>query len=226
MKGDRLRSNLSDVARLAGVSPATVSRVLNNTASVREPVRQRVLQAINELNYQAPPYTAAPTYPNVIALIIPDILNPYFTEAARGVQREASLDGYMLHVLDTNEDQDRECEFLRTLASQMVSGIIALGSRISKDDLLTIRSRLSTPMIVINRIVHLPNVACMLVDLENATYRATRHLLDLGHTRIAFLPGPSASETSKYPPARRRESPGGIRPGSWPWNFAGIFPGY
>ncbi len=201
MKVDRLRPSLADVARTAGVSPATVSRVINNTASVRETVRQRVLQAVSDLNYQAPPYAAAPTRPNVIALIIPDILNPYFTEAARGVQREASLDGYMLHVLDTNEDPERECEFLRILASQPVSGIIALGSRISNDDLVSIRSRLSTPMIVLNRIVHLPGVACMLVDLENATYRATRHLLDLGHTRIAFMPGPSASETSNI---RRR----------------------
>ncbi len=201
MKVDRLRPNLADVARMAGVSPATVSRVLNNTAPVRETVRQRVLQAVSDLNYQAPPYASAPTHPNVIALIIPDILNPYFTEAARGVQREASLNKYMLHVLDTNEDPELECEFLRTLTSQPVSGVIALGSRISNDDLISIRSRLSTPMIVLNRIVHLPNVACMLVDLENATYRATRHLLDLGHTRIAFLPGPSASETSNI---RRR----------------------
>lgn len=196
MKGDRLRPSVSDVARLAGVSPATVSRVLNHTASVREEVRLRVLQAVEQLNYQSPPYASEAPHNNVIALIIPDILNPYFTEAARGVQREASRDGYMLHVLDTNEDAERECEFLRTLISQPVSGIIALGSRISTADLVAIRTRLTTPMIILNRSVHLPGVACMLVDLENATYRATRHLLDLGHTRIAFLPGPAASETS------------------------------
>ena len=122
MMVDRLRPSLADVARTAGVSPATVSRVINNTASVRETVRQRVLQAVSDLNYQAPPYAAAPTRPNVIALIIPDILNPYFTEAARGVQREASLDGYMLHVLDTNEDPERNASFCASSPASRSAG--------------------------------------------------------------------------------------------------------
>ena len=201
MKPDRTRPSLSDVAHQAGVSPATVSRVLNHTAGVREDVRQRVLHSVSDLGYLAPPYTSAPVRPNSIALLIPDILNPYFTEVVRGVQMEASLDGFMPLVLDTHESSEREEEFLRTLSEQPVSGIIAVGSRISNDDLVSIRTHMNIPMIVINRILHLPNLACILVDLENATYRATRHLLDLGHSRIAFLPGPATSETSNL---RRR----------------------
>lgn len=201
MKADRPRPSLSDVARLSGVSPATVSRVLNHTAGVREDVRQRVLGAVRELGYLAPPYTSAPVRNNSIALLIPDILNPYFTEVVRGVQMEAAADGFMPLVLDTHEASEREEEFLNTLAEQPVCGIIAVGSRISNDELVSIRTHMNIPMIVINRILHLPNLACILVDLENATYRATRHLLDLGHTRIAFLPGPATSETSNL---RRR----------------------
>jgi LacI family transcriptional regulator len=201
LKADRPRPNLQDVARVAGVSPATASRVLNNTASVRDTVRQRVIQAVSDLGYQAPPYSPAIVRHESIALLIPDILNPYFTEIVRGIQTEASLDGYMPLVLDANEDPEREKDFLRTMITQPVCGIIAVGSRINTDDLVSIRSHLTTPMVIINRIVHLPNMACILVDLENATYRATRHLLDLGHTRIGFLPGPAASETSNI---RRR----------------------
>ena len=201
MKADRLRPSLSDVAHQAGVSPATVSRVLNHTAGVRENVRQRVLRSVNDLGYLAPPYTSAPVRQNSIALLIPDILNPYFTEVVRGVQMEASLDGFMPLVLDTHETSEREEEFLKTLSEQPVSGIIAVGSRISNDNLVSIRTHMNIPMIMINRILHLPNMACILVDLENATYRATRHLLDLGHTRVAFLPGPATSETSNL---RRR----------------------
>jgi len=201
LKADRPRPSISDVAQQAGVSPATVSRVLNNTAAVRDAVRQRVLLAVSDLGYQAPPYTSAPARLNSIALLIPDILNPYFTEVVRGVQTEGSADGFMPLVLDTNEDPDLEQSFLRTLANQPVSGIIAVGSRISNSNLISIRSHLSTPLVILNRIIHLPNIACIVVDLENATYRATRHLLDLGHTRIAFLPGPALSETSNL---RRR----------------------
>ena len=196
MKADRPRPSLTDVARQAGVSPATVSRVLNHTASVREDVRQRVLLAVGDLGYQSPPYSPTPVRQNAIAMLIPDILNPYFTEVVRGVQMEASQDGYMPLVLDTSESPEREMEFLRTLGEQPVCGIIAVGSRMSTAELVTMRTHLSMPMVVINRILRLPNLACILVDLENATYRATRHLMDLGHTRIAFLPGPAASETS------------------------------
>jgi DNA-binding LacI/PurR family transcriptional regulator len=184
------------VAQQAGVSPATVSRVLNNTAVVRDSVRQRVLQVVSDLGYQSPPYTTAPAGPSSIALLIPDILNPYFTEIVRGVQTEGNADGFMPLVLDTHEDADLEQNFLRTLANQPIAGIIAVGSRTSNTDLASIRSHQNTPLVILNRIIHLPNVACIVVDLENATYRAARHLLDLGHTRIAFLPGPASSETS------------------------------
>jgi LacI family transcriptional regulator len=201
LKADRPRPSVSDVARQAGVSPATVSRVINNTASVREPVRQRVLIAVNELGYQAPPYPAAPARQSSIALLIPDILNPYFTEIVRGIQSEAALDGFMPLVLDAHEDPERELEFLHTLTVQPICGIIAVGLRASNEDFMAARRQSNTPMVIINRILRLPNVACMMVDLEQATYRAARHLLDLGHTRIAFLPGPALSETSNI---RRR----------------------
>lgn len=201
MRIDRPRPNLSDVAHQAGVSPATVSRVLNHTATVSDEIRTRVLQAVSGLGYQAPPYSPAAVRQNSIALLIPDILNPYFTEIARGVQVEASQDGFMPLVLDTNEDAGRELDFLNSFVREPVSGIIVAGSRISNDEMISVRSHLNIPMVVLNRILRLPNVACMVVDLENATYRATRHLIDLGHTRIAFLPGPAVSETSNL---RRR----------------------
>jgi len=195
---EKPRSSLLDVARHAGVSPATVSRVLNDTARVRASVRERVLASVKALGYESP---AASSHKlllrqNAIALIIPDILNPYFTEIARGVQDEACGDKLLPLLLDTAEDPQREMDVLRILAAQPVSGIIACGSRLSSQDLSAIRCHLHTPMVIFNRNVRLPNVACILVDLKNATYRATRHLIDLNHTRIAYLFGPSKSETS------------------------------
>jgi len=195
---EKTRSSLNDVAHHAGVSPATVSRVLNNTAPVRESVRERVLEAVTALGYQhVPLHTVAPIRQNSIALLIPDILNPYFTEIARGVQDEASADKYLPLLLDTNEDPQREYEFLRMFAAQPVCGVILCGSRMPSQDLIASRSHATTPLVIFNRNLKLPNVACIVVDLKNATYRAVRHLLDLNHTRIAFLSGPSKSETAQ-----------------------------
>jgi DNA-binding LacI/PurR family transcriptional regulator len=132
---------------------------------------------------------------------MPDILNPYFTEIARGVQEEASADRLLPLLLDTSEDPQREIEMLQMLASQSVCGIIVLGTRVTSQDLENLHSQIGTPMVVINRRINMPNVACIMVDLETGTYRAARHLLAMHHTRIGFLPGPATSETSQ---ARRR----------------------
>ncbi len=202
MGAEKPRPSLNDVARQAGVSPATVSRVLNQTAPVSQNARERVLEAIAALGYQAlRPPTLVGSRRDTIALLIPDILNPYFTEIARGVQEEASADRLLPLLLDTSEDPQREIEMLHMLVSQSVCGIIILGTRSPAQDLIRLRDLSGIPMVIINRCLQMPNVACIVVDLEAGTYRATRHLLDLNHTRIAFLPGPAASETSQ---ARRR----------------------
>jgi LacI family transcriptional regulator len=188
---------LVDISRHAKVSPATVSRVLNNTAPVRESVRARVLNSLTTLGYE-PPSTrlASSAFKNAVALIIPDILNPFFPEVVRGIQDEASIDGLLPLLLDTAENPDREQQFLRMLASQPVQGVIVCGSRISIDDLIPLHTRQSFPMVVLNRTVRHSDISCVMVDMENATYRAARHLIDLKHTRIAYLPGPSRSEAS------------------------------
>jgi DNA-binding LacI/PurR family transcriptional regulator len=196
------RPSLVDIAQHANVSPATVSRVLNNTAPVRESVRARVLNSLTALGYQPP--TARATWSvlrDTIALIIPDILNPYFPEIVRGVQDEAGLDGFLPLLLDTAEDPQREQQFIRMLASQPVNGVIVCGSRLPVDDLIAIRTRHTVPMVLLNRSIHHPEISCVIADTGTATYRATHHLLDLNHQRIAYLPGPAASEASQ---ARQR----------------------
>lgn len=184
------------------MSPSTVSRVLNNSAPVRESVRARVLAALAALGYEAPsPRPAVPAFDGAVVLLIPDILNPFFAEIARGVQDEAGGDGPMTVLLDTMEDPQREERLLRTLSRQPIGGIIACGLRLPAEALIAVRSRHPVPMVVLNRTIRHPDIPCVIVDSENATYRATRHLLDLHHTRIAFIAGPCASETAL---ARRR----------------------
>ena len=190
--------SLVDISRHAKVSPATVSRVLNNTAPVRESVRARVLSSLTTLGYEAPSIRlSSSAFKNAIALIIPDILNPFFPEVVRGIQDEASIDGLLPLLLDTTENPQREQQFLRMLASQPIQGVIVCGSRISIDDLIPLHDRQSFPMVVLNRSIRHSEISCVMVDMENATYRAARHLIDLKHTRIGYLPGPSTSEASQ-----------------------------
>ncbi len=202
MNPKRHRSRLSDVARHAGVSPSTVSRVLNNSAPVRENVRARVFAALTALGYEPLSVRGdASALQRAIVLLSPDILNPYFAEIARGVQDEVGNEGSMTVLLDTTEDPEREEQILRTLARQPIGGVIACGSRLPMEQLIAVRSRYRIPLVVLNRSIRHPDIPCVMVDSENATYRATRHLLDLHHTRIAFIAGPSASEAAQ---ARRR----------------------
>ena len=198
----RRRPNLSDVAHHAHVSPSTVSRVLNNSAPVGESVRARVLASLATLSYQPPSgRPSAATLQSAVVLLIPDILNPFFADIARGVQDEAGTAGSVTVLLDTMEDPQREEQLLRTLARQPIGGVIACGPRLLTEELIAVRGRYRIPMVVLNRSIRHPEIPCVIVDSENATYRATRHLLDLNHTRIAFIAGPSTSEAAQ---ARRR----------------------
>jgi DNA-binding LacI/PurR family transcriptional regulator len=133
--------------------------------------------------------------------LIPDILNPFFADIARGVQDEAGSGGSVTVLLDTMEDPQREEQLLRTLVRQPIGGVIACGPRLPTEELIAVQRRYRVPMVVLNRSIRHPEIPCVIVDSENATYRATRHLLDLHHTRVAFIAGPSTSEAAQ---SRRR----------------------
>ena len=192
----KTRPSLLDVAQQAGVSSSTVSRVLNGTVPVRDDVKIRVLQATATLGYAHVPYRSTRSaLTNAVALLIPDILNPFFAEIVRGVQDE-SADEFMPLLLDTAEDTQREQQYFHLLTTLPICGVIVCGSRIAAEDLAVAVSGQKTPMVVINRSIRHPNVACLMVDFQSATHRAVGHLLDLNHTRIAYLAGPGTSEPS------------------------------
>lgn len=118
--------NMSDVARAAGVSPVTVSRALNQPELVRPDTRARVLEAVEELGYI--PDAAARTLANgrtqIIALVLSDIRDPYFTTLARGVEDVAQKRGYTLILGNTDEQIRKERQYLSTLISRRVDGVL------------------------------------------------------------------------------------------------------
>ncbi|MBI5303231.1 MAG: LacI family DNA-binding transcriptional regulator [Chloroflexi bacterium] len=190
------RPKLLDVARHAHVSPATVSRVIHNNAPVRDNVRARVLASMHALGYEMSRATFA-LYRDTIAVSIPDLLNPFFSEIVRGIEDEAAANAWMMMLVDFAEDMRRERDLLEMTLTKPLDGIIVCGSRLADLDLIALREQHNTPMVLLNRKVVHPEIPCILVDFENATYRAARHLLNLGHTRLAYLAGPAASTTSR-----------------------------
>ena len=198
----RVRVSLLEVARHAGVSPATVSRVINNSAPVSESIRLKVITSAEELGYDVTPSKSSNgTSSRTVAVIVADLLNPFFPELIRGVDLEARPDGTGLMLYDTAEDTQPEEHMLRMVASHSLDGVIIAGSRFATDDLVAHCRRNGIPLVVINRSMACNEVACIRVDFEKAVYHAARHLLNLGHSRIGYLSGPEATEMSN---ARRK----------------------
>jgi LacI family repressor for deo operon, udp, cdd, tsx, nupC, and nupG len=188
---------ISDVARVAGVSIATVSRVIHNTGPVSEDTRRRVEEAVQSLGYQAR-RASKKTIPELspeklVLLFTGDIVNPFFAEVIRGVQEEIDLQKIALNIMQLSADRAK----LIHAASQLpVMGIILTGST-PFPELLAWREESEFPLVVINYRMNQPGIGCILVDFKDAYARATRHLINLGHTRIGYVDDNGSSEIAQ-----------------------------
>jgi len=183
-----------DVAARSGVSIATVSRTLREPHRVSDDTRVRVLAAVDELGYR--PNRAASSLrrgrTGVIALVVPDIENPYFASMTKGAQVMCRARGYGLVVVDTTERADIEDEEVRALRSQ-IDGLILASSRLTDDRLAEVVA--STPCVLINRNLAGParNTPTVTIDEDAASRAAVDHLYDLGHRRVTYVGGPLRS---------------------------------
>lgn len=184
-----MASTVRAVAKLAGVSPMTVSRVINHSASVSEETRQKVLRAIAELDY-VPNRLASglsSSRSGMLGLVVPDVVNPYFTLILRGAEAAARRAGYRLLVCDTENDPRREREYLEELVSYRVDGLLVAPARESSKVGLLPLLRRGFPFVLIDRSIS--NLDCDLVQSDNVAgaRRLTEHLIAVGHRRIAHL---------------------------------------
>ncbi len=198
MRGKK-RPTLADVARHAKVSTATASRVLRNTGPVSQDLRKRIETATATLGY-TPRLTAKHPGECTLALLVGDLLNPYFPEIVHGVQEEADNYGLILTLYNTTDHPLRRSQLLRKLTKPPVEGVIVTGLS-PFPELLEWQQHHKIPLVLLNRRVSQPGVHCIMVDFENAMYRATQHLLSLNHTRIGHLASPSTGEIAQ---ARQR----------------------
>ena len=185
-------TTIREVAESAGVSYATVSHVINNTRLVSPETRERVLAAMDALNYR--PNALARSLrqgkTNTIGLVLPDSANPFFAEISRTIEDEAFKKGYSVFLCNTELDTQRELFYVDVLSKKQVDGIIFVAAG-DQADSLDFLIRRSMPLVMIDR--NVPNVKsdAVLTDHQLGGYLATCHLLELGHTRIACIAGPS-----------------------------------
>lgn len=184
------RVRIKDVAKRAGVSTATVSHVINQTRFVSEETRQRVLEAIEDLNYQPSAIARglATNATQTIGLIVSDITNPFFTAVARGVEDNITGHGYHTIFCNTDEDPARENEYLRLLSARQIDGLIIAPTGVRSERLIRMAGS-GTPIILLDR--DTPGIEAPLVGVDNegGSYQAIKYLLELGHRRIGALMG-------------------------------------
>jgi len=177
-----------DVAKAAGVSIATVSRVLNGYPFVAEKTREKVLRAMQELNYSPNLLAAALMKKNTytVGLLIPDISNPFFAEITRGVEDAANKFGFNIIICNTDNDPEKETKYVNLLLQKSVDGLIFATSEIANQNILMLKER-QFPLVLIAREVEGIEVDVVLADNFQGAYEGVKYLISLGHRRIAFL---------------------------------------
>lgn len=189
---------IRDVAKLAGVAPITVSRVVNGLPGVSQSTRERVNKAIAELNYvpNAMAKSLRSQQSRTIALVVTDITNPFWTTVARGVEDTAARRGYNVIFCNTDEDLEKEANYINILLQRRVDGLIIAPSPGDKDYLISLK-RHNVPCVLIDRRVNGFNADVVRSDSKEGARLLTQHLINLGHRRIALLAGPTKVFTSR-----------------------------
>lgn len=189
---------ISDVAKRAGVANITVSRVLNGAENVNPVTRRRVEQAIQELGYL--PNLAARSLRSgqtrTLALLVPDIGNPFWPSVARGIEDAAQSGGYSIFLCNTDENPTKQRDYLFAVLQQRVDGVILAPCDPDAASLAPLREQ-GTPTVIIDRRVDGWNVDTVYADSVSGARALIQHLLNLGHTRIAALTGPAGVSTAE-----------------------------
>jgi LacI family transcriptional regulator len=191
-------TNIRDVAKLAGVAPITVSRVVNSADGVRDDTRQRVQQAISQLHYV--PNTLARSLrsrqSHTIALIVSDITNPFWTTVARGVEDIAAENNFQTILCNTDESPIKEANYLNLLVERRVDGVIIAPTTRDKRQLAVLK-QLQVPCVLIDRRVDGFKADLVYGDSRCGARLLLDHLISLGHCRIALINGPSSISSAQ-----------------------------
>ncbi|SHE42258.1 LacI family DNA-binding transcriptional regulator [Clostridium fallax] len=193
---------INDIAKMAGVSLATVSRVLNNSGYVKDETRKKVLAVIKELNYtpSAIARSLSKNQTSTIGVIVPDIANPFFGEVIRGISEVADNTNLNIILCDSNESIKKELKSIKALREQRIRGLIisptSADNDVNSEYLKTLNS-LGIPVILVDGQLKYSNFSGIFVDNIKGSYDAVEALIKEGHKKIAIITGRMSSKPAK-----------------------------
>lgn len=191
--------DINYIAQMAGVSRSTVSRVLTKKTNVKASTKAKVEQVMQELNYRPNSMARGLVMgrQNLIGLIVTDIRNPFYTELIWTISNAIRKKGYMMTLYNSGEANRENDQFLWGLLDYGFSGLIFADAR-NEESFLSFLENASCPVVLVNRNIEFKNpFDTISIDNFKGGYLATKHLIELGHKRIAMLKGPAFSATSQ-----------------------------
>lgn len=212
-------TTIREVAERAEVSIATVSRVVNKVGFVSPDLERRVLEAMRHLNYHpsAPARSLRRQETRTIGVLIPQLDHPFFSALAYAIEKTLFADDYRMLLCSAQEDEVKELAYAEILLRQRVDGLVIVPTG-HDTDWLTLFERQQTPVILLDRDIESLRASRVLVNNHQGGYDGMRHLLDLGHRRIAVIGAPeySPSMQARMTGAKRALQDYGVTvPGDW-----------
>lgn len=188
---------MREVAQLASVSVQTVSCVVNNTGSISPETRERVLQAIEQLNYHRDPIARSMRTgrTQLIGLLVLDITNPVLARIASAIEAAAYTRSYGVLLYNVSLDKRREHAYLKAVAERLVDGLIIVNA-VDRDKTFADIQKSAFPTVLVDCLAT-PSIPSVSVDNHQGAYLVTSHLAQLGHQRIAHLSGAPALEVAR-----------------------------
>ncbi|MEF3303939.1 catabolite control protein A [Paenibacillus sp. GYB003] len=179
-----------DVAREAGVSMATVSRVVNNNPNVKPQTRKKVFEAIDRLGYRpnAVARGLASKKTTTVGVVIPDISNSIFSEVTRGIEDIANMYHYNIILCNADKKKEKEIRVINTLLEKQVDGLLFMGGTVTEDHIQAFKTS-SVPIVLCGTTDDKDLIPSVDIDHEAAAYDAVKLLIGQGHTRIGMISG-------------------------------------
>lgn len=185
-----MKVDIKTVADKAGVSTATVSRVLRDYSGVKEKTRKKVLKVITDLNYEvnAVARSLRQKRTNTIGIIVGNVLSQFYSIIAKSVEDVAQKNGYNMILCNGDDDPQKELKYLKVLKSNRVDGIILTPTG-KNSDYINWLIESDTKMVLLDRLIDGVECDAALVDNETGAYKAVKHLIDQGYRKIAIITG-------------------------------------
>jgi DNA-binding LacI/PurR family transcriptional regulator len=193
-------ANIKQIAILAGVSTATVSHVLNDSAYVSQKLRARVMKVVRDLNYH--PNTLARSLKTriskTVGMVVTDITNAFYPAVVRGAEDVLAREGYTLIVGNTDGDEQKEETYYKTFIAKRVDGLLLITCPTEYPPAYLSRHNMEeTPVVLINRDYPSLRADTVMADHQEGSSRAVSHLLESGHRRIGIVTGPAQHVSSR-----------------------------